>query len=154
MTGKRKRYSAEFKAKVALEAIRSELAVSRLVAKHGVRQTLINAWKKQAVEGMAGVFSARAEGALATLTDHGQLRLRQRQGACRFGDDPAGEDDTGPSRVGDDRDGMPGAGNFHGDTPCSPVVAPVMAWPSCLIPATLDPDRSGSRASAAWAGRL
>ncbi|MBY3757268.1 IS3 family transposase [Azospirillum formosense] len=63
MTGKRKRYSAEFKAKVALEAIRGELTVSQLVSKHGVHQTLINAWKKQAVEGMAGVFSGKAEAA-------------------------------------------------------------------------------------------
>lgn len=53
MTGKRKRYSAEFKAKVALEAIRGDLTIAQLVAKHGVHQTLINAWKKQAVEGMA-----------------------------------------------------------------------------------------------------
>uniref|UniRef100_UPI0035653BAD IS3 family transposase n=1 Tax=Azospirillum argentinense TaxID=2970906 RepID=UPI0035653BAD len=63
MTGKRKRYSAEFKAKVALEAIRGELTVSQLVAKHGVHQTLINAWKKQAMEGLAGVFSGKAEAA-------------------------------------------------------------------------------------------
>lgn len=54
---------AVFKAKVALEAIRGELTVSRLVAKHGVRQTLINAWKKQGIEGMAGVFSGKAEAA-------------------------------------------------------------------------------------------
>ncbi|MBP2233423.1 transposase-like protein, partial [Azospirillum agricola] len=66
MTGNRKRYSAEFKAKVALEAIRGELTVSQLVAKHGVHQTLINAWKKQAVEGMAGVFSGKAEAAEAS----------------------------------------------------------------------------------------
>ena len=66
MTGKRKRYSAEFKAKVALEAIRGELTVSQLVAKHGVHQTLINAWKKQAIEGMAGVFSGKAEAAEAS----------------------------------------------------------------------------------------
>ena len=52
MTGKR--YSAEFKAKVALEAIRGELTVAQLVTKHGIHQTLINAWKKQAIEG--GVF--------------------------------------------------------------------------------------------------
>jgi transposase len=31
----RKRYSAEFKAKVALEAIRGELTISQLGAKHG-----------------------------------------------------------------------------------------------------------------------
>jgi len=33
------------------------------VTKYGVHQTLINAWKKQAMEGMAGVFSDRAEAA-------------------------------------------------------------------------------------------
>ena len=65
MTGKRKRYSAEFKAKVALEALRGELTIAQLVAKHGVHQTLINAWKRQAVEGMAAVFSGKAEAAEA-----------------------------------------------------------------------------------------
>lgn len=61
MTGKRKRYLADFKAKVALEAIRGELTISQLVAKHGVHQTVINAWKKQAMDGLAGVFSGKAE---------------------------------------------------------------------------------------------
>jgi transposase len=63
MTGKRKRYSADFKAKVALEALRGEQTVAQLAAKHGVHQTMINAWKKQAVEGMATVFSGKAEAA-------------------------------------------------------------------------------------------
>jgi transposase len=63
MTGTRKRYSADFKAKVALEAIRGELTLAQLAAKHGVHQTLINAWKKQAVEGMSGTFSGKAEAA-------------------------------------------------------------------------------------------
>ena len=61
MTGQRKRYSADFKAKVALEAIRGEMTLAQLAAKHGVHQTLINAWKKQAVEGMSGTFSGKAE---------------------------------------------------------------------------------------------
>lgn len=61
MVGKRRRYSAEFKAKVALDALKGELTVAQLVAKHGVHQTLINAWKRQAMEGMAGVFLGRAE---------------------------------------------------------------------------------------------
>jgi transposase len=65
MAGKRKRYSAEFKSKVALEAIRGELTIAQLAAKHGVHQTMINAWKKQAVEGMASVFSGKAEAAEA-----------------------------------------------------------------------------------------
>jgi len=54
----RKRYSAEFKAKVALEAIRGELTLSQLGARYGVHQTLINAWKKQAVEKLCTVFES------------------------------------------------------------------------------------------------
>ncbi len=61
MAGKRKNYGAEFKAKVALEAIRGDLTVAELLAKHGVHQTLINAWKRQALEGMSGIFSGKAE---------------------------------------------------------------------------------------------
>jgi transposase len=63
MTGKRKRYSADFKAKVALEALKGELTLSQLAAKHGVHQTMIAAWRKQAIEGLAGVFSGKAEAA-------------------------------------------------------------------------------------------
>ncbi|SDF50026.1 transposase [Thalassobaculum litoreum DSM 18839] len=62
----RRRYAAEFKAKVALDAIRGELTVAELSAKHGIHQTMIAAWKKQAIEGMAGTFSSKAEAAQAT----------------------------------------------------------------------------------------
>lgn len=61
MTGKRKRYLAEFKARVALEALRGELTVSQLATKHGVHQTLIGDWKRQAMDGLATVFSGKAE---------------------------------------------------------------------------------------------
>ena len=57
----RKRYSAEFKAKVALEAIRGDLTLAELAAKHGIHHTMIATWKRQAIEGMAGVFSGKAE---------------------------------------------------------------------------------------------
>ncbi len=46
MAGKRKNYSAEFKAKVALEAIRGEMTVAELVAKHGVHRTVVNTWSE------------------------------------------------------------------------------------------------------------
>jgi transposase len=65
MAGKRKRYTAEFKAKVALEALRGELTASRLAAKHGIHQTIVGEWKRQAVEGLASVFSGEAEAAEA-----------------------------------------------------------------------------------------
>ena len=57
MTGKRKRYSAEFKAKVAMDALRGELTVSQLAIEYGVHQTMIGDWKRQAVEGLVSVFS-------------------------------------------------------------------------------------------------
>ena len=50
--GKRKRYSADFKAKVALEALRGELTTAQLATKHGIHQTMVFEWKKQAVEGL------------------------------------------------------------------------------------------------------
>ncbi len=61
VAGIRKNCSAEFKAKVALEPIRAEVTVAQLGAKHGVHQTLINTWKRQAIEGMSGIFSGKAQ---------------------------------------------------------------------------------------------
>ena len=60
--GKRKRYSAEFKAKVAMEALRGELTASQLAGKHGVHQTLVGEWKRQAMEGLVAVFSGKVGG--------------------------------------------------------------------------------------------
>jgi transposase len=54
MTGKRKRYSADFKAKVALGARRGELTTAQLASKHGIHQTIISKWKRQAVDGLWG----------------------------------------------------------------------------------------------------
>ncbi len=61
MVGKRKRYSADFKAKVALEALRGELTTAQLATKHGIHQTMVSEWKKQAVEGLTTVFSGRSD---------------------------------------------------------------------------------------------
>lgn len=58
---KRKRCSAEFKAKVALEAIREELTTAELAKKYGVHPTMINGWKKAAIENMAAAFAQKAE---------------------------------------------------------------------------------------------
>ena len=47
----RKRYSADFKAKVAMEAIRGDLTLADLAAKYGVHYTMIGAWKRHAMDG-------------------------------------------------------------------------------------------------------
>jgi transposase len=54
----RKRYSSDFKAKVSLEAIRGDLTLSELGAKHGIHPKVIGGWKKQALDGLSGVFDA------------------------------------------------------------------------------------------------
>ena len=41
MGGKRKRYSAEFKAKMAMKALRGEVTASQSATRHGVHQTLV-----------------------------------------------------------------------------------------------------------------
>ena len=67
MKTKRRQHSAAFIAKVALEALRGALTVAELVGKHGVHQTLINTWKRHAMENMAEVFDGKAD---AAATDH------------------------------------------------------------------------------------
>jgi transposase-like protein len=50
-------YPADFKANVALEVIRGELTMAQLVWKHCMRQTMVSAWRKQAIEeNDGGVF--------------------------------------------------------------------------------------------------
>ena len=53
---KRKRYSAEFKAKVALEAIREELTTAELAKKYDIHPTMISGWKRTAIGNMAAAF--------------------------------------------------------------------------------------------------
>ena len=60
MTSKRKRYSAEFKAKVALEARRGELTTAQLVTKHGIHPTMVSDWKRPAMEGLTAGFADRS----------------------------------------------------------------------------------------------
>jgi transposase len=64
----RKRYSPDFKAKVALEAIKGDQTLSELAAKHGVHHTMIATWKRQAIDGMASTFSGKSEVAPAATT--------------------------------------------------------------------------------------
>ena len=58
---KRKRYSAEFKAKVALEALKGESTVQEMASRFGVHPNMIAQWKRQAIEGMADSFRSKSE---------------------------------------------------------------------------------------------
>ncbi len=54
---KRRRFTAEFKARVALETLRGDKTVEEIAARHKVHPNQLSAWKRQAVDGLGEVFS-------------------------------------------------------------------------------------------------
>ncbi len=53
----RRRFTADFKAKVALEALRGDRTVQEIAAKHKVHPNQVSTWKRQAMDGLGEVFS-------------------------------------------------------------------------------------------------
>lgn len=62
MRNLRKQHSADFKARVALAALREDRTLNELASHYGVHPSAITRWKKQALTGLPGVFSAPARG--------------------------------------------------------------------------------------------
>ena len=58
---KRKRYTKEFKAKVALEAIKGQKTVNEIASEFGIHSSQINDWKRQLLAGMPQVFDGQGE---------------------------------------------------------------------------------------------
>jgi len=56
-----KRYSASFKAKVALEAIKGNAAIAELASRFEVHPTQIQQWKAIALKNMEAVFAKPAD---------------------------------------------------------------------------------------------
>jgi transposase-like protein len=56
MSGKRRRHSAAFKAKVALEAARQNKTVAELAKSFQVHPVQISQWKKQLLDGAESLF--------------------------------------------------------------------------------------------------
>jgi transposase-like protein len=56
MSNKRKKYSPEFKAKVALAALKNDETIADLAQRFGVHPTMIAAWKRSLLAGAADIF--------------------------------------------------------------------------------------------------
>lgn len=97
MTTVRKRHDAEFKKKVALEAIRQQQTINQITSEYGIHATPVNQWKKQATEAIGQVFGGgkkRAERDLQQEVDelHRQLGqvvserdwLKKKSSTCRW----------------------------------------------------------------------
>lgn len=58
---KRKQYPKEFKARVALEAIRGEKTIAELSSEYEVHSNMITKWKKQLQENMGEIFVQKSD---------------------------------------------------------------------------------------------
>lgn len=57
----RKYHTAEFKAKVALEAIKEQRTINEIASEYGVHATQVSQWKKQVLEQMSQAFAKKSE---------------------------------------------------------------------------------------------
>lgn len=67
---KQRNHTAEFKAKVALEALRSDLTINEISKKYSVHATQINRWKQQALISIKTGFNGKQQ---KTEMDHQRL---------------------------------------------------------------------------------
>jgi putative transposase len=61
-TKERKTYSAQFKAKVALEAVRGKLTINQIAQQFSVHPNQISKWKKHFLESLPQIFDAPKRG--------------------------------------------------------------------------------------------
>ena len=90
----RKHHSAEFKAQVAIAAIREDATIAELSSRYSIHATVIHRWKREAIAAMTAGFSGKQE---RQENDHssdikelhakiGQLTVYQRRMKNRFFD--------------------------------------------------------------------
>jgi len=63
---KRRKFSAEFKARVALEALSGAYTLSELSSKHNVHANMIAQWKRKAREKLPEIFATKGDRGEAT----------------------------------------------------------------------------------------
>ncbi len=57
----RRRFTSDFKAKVALEALRGDKTIQEIAGRHKVHPNQVSSWKRQAMDGLGAVFSNGAD---------------------------------------------------------------------------------------------
>lgn len=73
MGRKRRRFTAAFKAKVALAAIREEQTLAELARKFGVHVTQVSAWKHQLLSGVTDLFADGRQASDGSSTSEEEL---------------------------------------------------------------------------------
>lgn len=60
----RRKFSAEFKSKVCIEAIKEQQTIEALSKKHDLHPTLINSWKREFLGNSSAVFEKDTQGGI------------------------------------------------------------------------------------------
>jgi transposase-like protein len=68
MANVRKKHGIDFKAKVALAAVREDSTVAELSSRYGVHASQIHAWKKTVIDGVGSLFAKGKGGASGTAS--------------------------------------------------------------------------------------
>lgn len=79
MSRKRKQYSAQFKAKVALEAVRGEKTSAELASQYEIHPTVINGWKRHLLEDASELFDGGKSACQAESDTEAQVAELYRQ---------------------------------------------------------------------------
>jgi len=79
----RRNHSAEFKARVALEAIKGNKSMAELSSEYAVHPNQISKWKKQVLEELPGIFSEKRTRDAAGEAEI-KARLYQQIGQLQF----------------------------------------------------------------------
>lgn len=76
MNNKRKQYSSQFKAKVALEAVGGEKSIMELASQYEVHPTMNNTWKRQLLEEASNLFEKGREASQTNESQQTQMEFK------------------------------------------------------------------------------
>ena len=83
MARQRRSFSADFKAKVAIEAIREQRTINELASEHGVHPNMIREWKKHLLTEAPQIFSTHVAEDAKTAEEE-RDRLFQQIGQLQY----------------------------------------------------------------------
>jgi len=84
---KRKQYKSDFKARVALEALKGEQTIAELASRFGVHPTMIHQWKRALLDGASDIFERGGRSKAPEVTQETVKELHAKIGELAVAND-------------------------------------------------------------------